>query len=783
MFDPLHKWLGIPPEEQPPNHYRLLGIAAFESDTEVIDAAADKQLAFLHDLTNGEYGEEAEQLSNQVSAARLCLLNPEKKSAYDSTLHGQQERSQTALRDPSAGSPLTLPSSAGPAINPGTGPSINPVTGEPYIAAPSDSSPLDPAYTVASSAKSKSASVASVSTRRSRPKSKTKKYLMASSALCLIVLGLVAIGVYQGKLVLDFALLESLGVPAPQSEPGPSTSPSVTSPSPSEPTPTSRPPSTDSTTGPRYQDDTTGNPPVRPPRRSPTEPGASNRGTTPPSGSTPSKPRSLGDLLHGGASSSETAPVVMESLPTESQIESKMELIRELYQEEYQDAQTPQKRLELAQLMHREGQNTNDDSVGRYTLWKVARDIMVREGEFAAAVGIADNMQTHYRDVDALQQKTQILQDAAGSISAPNVSSFVDTAREVIGDCMAGERFGLAQSFAEALKESLTTKATATQLATFDELLGQIHDAELAFKEYQLAFVTLEKSVNDPEANESAGRFLCFIRGDWDAGLPHLAQASDANLQTLAELEMGSSYESENAIEVADGWYDVAEKENGITEQTNIRRHALKWYREIVASASGLQQRKIESRITTLERILPHDDDSDVDVRAGSAKELQYRLHTSKDSRSDFVDRKDNTFTMGMGSRPDGQGEAIAGLELQNAKRITVVGSASQDMNIAVDAFSKTGFMIDYHTPGGYVKRVFLGLGLKPGRRFTEAPTGWGKKTRPDVITDIGRENTYKIDLQRWAPSTWDGRCWFSIYMQNAGPNRTVSATVSWESD
>lgn len=30
-FDPYHKWLGIPPEEQPPHYYRLLGIKLFES--------------------------------------------------------------------------------------------------------------------------------------------------------------------------------------------------------------------------------------------------------------------------------------------------------------------------------------------------------------------------------------------------------------------------------------------------------------------------------------------------------------------------------------------------------------------------------------------------------------------------------------------------------------------------------------------------------------------------------------------------------------------------------
>ena len=30
-FDAYHEWLGIPPKDQPPNHYRLLGIELFES--------------------------------------------------------------------------------------------------------------------------------------------------------------------------------------------------------------------------------------------------------------------------------------------------------------------------------------------------------------------------------------------------------------------------------------------------------------------------------------------------------------------------------------------------------------------------------------------------------------------------------------------------------------------------------------------------------------------------------------------------------------------------------
>mgnify|MGYP001446848472 CR=1 FL=1 len=38
-FDPYHKWLGIPPHDQPADHYRLLGIERFENDVDVISLA------------------------------------------------------------------------------------------------------------------------------------------------------------------------------------------------------------------------------------------------------------------------------------------------------------------------------------------------------------------------------------------------------------------------------------------------------------------------------------------------------------------------------------------------------------------------------------------------------------------------------------------------------------------------------------------------------------------------------------------------------------------------
>jgi hypothetical protein len=86
MFDPYHKWLGIPPKDQPPNHYRLLGVDLFESDPDVIDAAANRQMAYLQGCATGPLVALSQRLLNEIAAARLCLLTAAKKAAYDDRL-------------------------------------------------------------------------------------------------------------------------------------------------------------------------------------------------------------------------------------------------------------------------------------------------------------------------------------------------------------------------------------------------------------------------------------------------------------------------------------------------------------------------------------------------------------------------------------------------------------------------------------------------------------------------------------------------------------------------
>lgn len=103
-FDPYHKWLGISPKDQPPNHYKLLGVDLFEADLDVIDNAADQRMTHVKRFAAGRHGALSQQLLNEISFARVCLMDREKKREYDehlSVVSNEPPRTATVAPPPS----------------------------------------------------------------------------------------------------------------------------------------------------------------------------------------------------------------------------------------------------------------------------------------------------------------------------------------------------------------------------------------------------------------------------------------------------------------------------------------------------------------------------------------------------------------------------------------------------------------------------------------------------------------------------------------------------------
>ncbi len=96
-FDPYYEWLQIDPSEQPATLYRLLGLSdafvrkAFgrpltEQEKRVVENAADQRMAHLRTFQTGRNSAECQRLLNEVSRAKITLLDGAKKQQYDSTL-------------------------------------------------------------------------------------------------------------------------------------------------------------------------------------------------------------------------------------------------------------------------------------------------------------------------------------------------------------------------------------------------------------------------------------------------------------------------------------------------------------------------------------------------------------------------------------------------------------------------------------------------------------------------------------------------------------------------
>jgi hypothetical protein len=117
-FDAYHVWLGIPPEDQPPNHYRLLGIRPFESNPDVIDNMADQRMTHLRTFQSGKNSKYSQKLLNEVAAARLCLLNSKTKQDYDRKLRAAAAASQSVSQASQPSSPATQPRVSSTATTP-----------------------------------------------------------------------------------------------------------------------------------------------------------------------------------------------------------------------------------------------------------------------------------------------------------------------------------------------------------------------------------------------------------------------------------------------------------------------------------------------------------------------------------------------------------------------------------------------------------------------------------------------------------------------------------------
>jgi hypothetical protein len=621
-FDPYHKWLGIPPEEQPPHHYRLLGIGLFESDPDVIEGAADRQMAHVQTHKTGPNTTYSQQLLNELAAAKLCLLDPAKKLAYDEELKARLaakappaaivapvRHTRQAAAQPSVVAVMTAPP-------PGDAPPAAVVAPLParVIAAPAVDAAIEqePQPQVAVSTATGRGS-AGLTYRRKR-----------SSPVPLII-GILAVGVGAVFALYMFFGPSNDGQVAVQNGTGP----------------TIVRPGNQSTAG-GASHPTLGSKAVRPggaaagtspPLRN--DPGTSSSGGTTPDGSISagnnsaggsssgninssgqdnSQPRTSVDPSSGGFPSTSSGglsellnqargtatPENRLAVPDSAAVTQAKKTVRELYKFDYQKATTQPKKFELAGKLFNQAKQTNDDATLRYVLLTEAREYAIEAGVPIAAVEAADALTRLYA-LDGLQAKTDALVEAFRKASvADAIEAAAKQSGKLVDEAVSADEYDTALRVIQigTMAAARMTKDKAKYTKEFSSRKTEVLRLQSLHEAYARSLKVLERDPDDPDACEAVGKFLCLVRSNWQLGLPLLEKSKDPALAKLAKLETSAPTSSNAQVELGDGWHALAEslKENHLLRARALIR-ARHWFRQAEPNLGGVTKLRVQQLI------------------------------------------------------------------------------------------------------------------------------------------------------------------------------------------
>ena len=252
------------------------------------------------------------------------------------------------------------------------------------------------------------------------------------------------------------------------------------------------------------------------------------------------------------------------------------------------------------------------DADQRFVMLVEARDLAAHAGDFRTATdainGIVDRYDVKAAGVDwtSLAQKSAAL--AMARKMAKTREAAAEIARGYIIVAQEGLEAGDYDAAGNAAKQAGSVARTARDLDLSNEakaLAKEITSIEKEFKGVQSAELKLSVTPDDADANLVAGRFYCFVKGDWENGIPCLAKGKDAGLKAVAEKELAKPKDAASRAALGDAWVALSKKERGRVAKVRYQERARQWYQRALAIADGFVKLGIEKKLKALPKPPP----------------------------------------------------------------------------------------------------------------------------------------------------------------------------------
>jgi hypothetical protein len=186
---------------------------------------------------------------------------------------------------------------------------------------------------------------------------------------------------------------------------------------------------------------------------------------------------------------------------------------------------------------------------------------------------------------------TEIMAYVKGAKSEREFRAATSDLEKLGAKAFASNRFDLAgRIWGDADRIARTALKDLPLAQAFQDSAKRAAEVGKEYARASRALLNILRNEGTPEDFTQSGRFLCFVKGDWELGLADLARGKDEGFKKIAEADAAGV----NPMEIADGWFALLKKEPG------VRERALYWYAKAWPTLSGIQREKTRERVAKM---------------------------------------------------------------------------------------------------------------------------------------------------------------------------------------
>jgi hypothetical protein len=277
--------------------------------------------------------------------------------------------------------------------------------------------------------------------------------------------------------------------------------------------------------------------------------------------------------------------IVRDPVPDEILIAAAGKRLREVFAKKLAEANNDEKRVSLAIELLAESDNMTSDTASVFVMHGASMKLASLAGNIDLFLNCVDARVTRF-DIDAYATNIDALTEfGTDNANRDGVDGAIYLKRAIptIFAAIRKDDYVRASTIARYAFKFSDQPRNAFIPRSLNLLRTHLSTAQRHFEVAKDSLAEYRIDADDVDAASTFGRFLVFIKGDWEDGLPLLVRGGSEELRELAQADIRGAVKAEDMVVLGDAWWSMSDRaKTGVYRQA-CRDRASYWYSKAFA--------------------------------------------------------------------------------------------------------------------------------------------------------------------------------------------------------